>query len=159
MQVLIIHSTKASQKEGGGAAASIMLTTLCTFMADNVWHVPFKKLWHLMRISTKASSFHQQYYQNLREVIDMLQKLLYWSTSGSILVYHTAKTKELIAADAGWCWGVEAGHSIIWTDQRYFAHWARFALIKGCCRIWLIMIYYSKDLTCQGTHLEKWNLS
>ena len=100
MQVLIIIHTKASQKEGGGAA-SIMLTTLCTFMADNVWHVPFKKLWHLMRISTKASSFHQ-YYQNLREVIDMLQKLLYWSTSVSILVYHTAKTKEL-AADAGWC--------------------------------------------------------
>ena len=99
MQVLIIIHTKASQKEGGGAA-SIMLTTLCTFMADNVWHVPFKKLWHLMRISTKASSFHQ-YYQNLREVIDMLQKLLYWSTSGSILVYHTAKTKEI--ADAGWC--------------------------------------------------------
>ena len=28
-----------------------------------------------------------------------------------------------------------AGHSIIWTDHRYFAHWTRFALIKGCCRI------------------------
>ena len=139
MQVLIIHSTKASQKEGGGAAASIMLTTLCTFMADNVWHVPFKKLWHLMRISTKASSFHQQYYQNLREVIDMLQKLLYWSTSGSILVDHTAKTKELQLMVSTWYSAAgeseAAGHSIIWTDQRYFAHWARFALIKGCCRI------------------------
>ena len=55
MQALI-RSIKASQKEGGGAA--IMLTTLCTFMADNVWHVPFKKLWYLMRISTRASSFH-----------------------------------------------------------------------------------------------------
>ena len=67
MQALI-RSIKASQKEGGGAA--IMLTTLCTFMADNVWHVPFKKLWYLMRISTRASSFHhhqqQQYYSIIR---------------------------------------------------------------------------------------------
>ena len=141
MQALI-RSIKASQKEGGGAA--IMLTTLCTFMADNVWHVPFKKLWYLMRISTRASSFHHhqqqyrvQYHQTLKEleVIDMLQKLLYWSTSGSILVDHTAKTKELQLMVPTWYSAAAAGHSIIWTDQRYFAHWARFALIKGCCRI------------------------